>query len=106
MQQEIKRVQIRQLVAFDLAFADPGEMPFDALRGDFADENRVMLRFERDQADVGRVAFVAGTRVGDFDELHFHCPSPKYLQPAALRTHKSYIQLARLWLTLRMNRII
>ncbi len=58
MQQEIERFQIGQFVAFDFAFADSGEVPFDALGGDFADEDRVMLGLERDQADVGRVAFV------------------------------------------------
>src|SRR5262245_5163994 len=72
MQQEIERVQIWQFVAFDLAFADSGEMPFDALGGDFTDKDRVMLRFERDQADVGRVAFVARSRMSDFDKLYLH----------------------------------
>jgi hypothetical protein len=72
MQQEIERVQIGQLVALDLSFADSGEVPFDALGGDFADDDRVMFRFERDQADVGRVAFVARSRVSDFDKLYLH----------------------------------
>src|SRR5215470_8147502 len=75
MQQEIERVQIGQLVALDLSFADPGEVPFDALGGDFADEDRVMFRFERDQADVGRVAFVARSRVSDLEKRYFHITS-------------------------------
>src|SRR5262245_42659131 len=76
MQQKIERVQIRQFVALDLAFTDSGEVSFDALGGDLADEDRVMLRFERDQADVGRVAFVARTRMCDFDKRYFHITSP------------------------------
>jgi hypothetical protein len=72
MQQEIERFQIGQFVAFDFAFADSGEVPFDALGGDFADEDRVMLGLERDQADVGRVAFVARPRMSDFDKLYLH----------------------------------
>src|SRR5215475_915240 len=106
MQQEIERVQIRQLVAFDLALADSGEVSFDALRGDFADEYRVMLRFERDQSDVGRVAFVAGTRVRDFDQLRFHNPSPNYLLHVTRGTDRANIQFVFLRVTLWMNRVI
>ena len=72
MQQEIEGVQVGQFVAFDLAFANPGEVAFDVVGGDFADEDRVMLRFERDQADVGRVALVTLLRMSDFEKLYLH----------------------------------
>ena len=72
MQQEIQRVQVGQFVTFDLAFPDSGEVLLDAFGGDFADERWVILRFERNQADVRRVAFVARTRVSDFEKLYFH----------------------------------
>jgi len=34
-----------------------------------------MLGLERDQADVGRVAFVARSRVSDLDKRYFHITS-------------------------------
>jgi hypothetical protein len=89
MQQEIERVQVGQLKALDLAFADSGEVSFDALGGDFAREYRVMLGFERDQADVGSVAFVPRSRVSDFDQLHFHHPSQTYRPQSAQSKHKA-----------------
>src|SRR5579863_4978109 len=46
-------------------------MFFHPGRRDLADENRIILRFSRDDADVRGVAFIAGARVGDLDQLSF-----------------------------------
>ncbi len=72
MQQEVERAEIGQLKAFDFAFADSGEVLFDALGGDFSGDDRVILRLAGDQPDIGRVAFVTGTGVRDFQKLNFH----------------------------------
>jgi hypothetical protein len=47
-------------------------MLFDALDRDLTHEQRVIFVAQRYQADVGRVAFVARTRVRKFHQLNSH----------------------------------
>jgi hypothetical protein len=63
VQEKVESVEIWQLEALDLAFADAGEMLLDALSRHFVDEQRVIFVAQRYQPDVGRVALIARTRV-------------------------------------------
>ncbi len=71
MQQEIQRAEIRQLEALHLAQANSREMFLDALGRHFPHQDRIIFGLARDDADVGRIAFVAGAGVRQFDQFSF-----------------------------------
>ena len=72
VQQEVQRVEVRQLEALDLARDHALKMPCHARRRHLLDEQRVILGLERNQADVGRVTLVARAGVGQLYEFAFH----------------------------------
>ncbi len=72
MQEEVERVEIWQFETLDFAEDHVAEMLFDGRGGDVFDEQRIVLGFVGDEADVCGVAFVAAAGVGDVYELNFH----------------------------------
>jgi hypothetical protein len=64
MEQKIQGAEIGEFEALDGAEADAGEVALDALGGDLAHEQRIVFRLASDEADVDRIALVAGTGVG------------------------------------------
>src|SRR5262249_55242913 len=70
VQHEIERAEGGQLVAFDGALHDIGEMRLHALGGDMLGQERVVAQLVRDHRDVGDVALVAGAGMGELAELH------------------------------------
>ena len=64
VQQEVQRVEVRQLEALDFAGDHALKMPCHACRCHLLDEQRVILGLERNQADVGRVAFITRSSMG------------------------------------------
>ena len=69
MKQEIQGAKIRKFEALARAETDAGEVAFDTLGGDFANEQWVVLRLAGDKAYVHRIAFVAGSGVGKIDQF-------------------------------------
>src|SRR5437899_6584244 len=72
MQHEVQRMQIGQLISLDFAMADSCEVFPHALGGNFTHKNRIMLRSESNQADIGVVALVTGAGMRDLTKLDFH----------------------------------
>ena len=72
VQQEIQRTQIRQLEALHGPFHQFAEVRLHAAGGHLADQIGVVALIEGDDADVARVALVAGARMGDAGERNFH----------------------------------
>jgi hypothetical protein len=93
MQHKIQRMQVGQLVTLNLAQAEAGKMPLYALRRHLADQGGVMLRPERDQADVGVISLVARACMRDFPKLYLHfVPGEKHflLRMCADKTRIKY----------------
>src|SRR5215469_11754404 len=61
VEQEIQGAEIGEFEAIDGAETDAGEVALDALGGDLAQEQRVVFRLAGDEANVDRIAFVAGS---------------------------------------------
>jgi hypothetical protein len=59
VQEKIERAEIRQLKALDCAFADALEVSLDTLRCHLAPKQRIILIFERNETDIGRVPLIA-----------------------------------------------
>ena len=71
MQEEIEGAEVWQFEAFHLAFTDFAEVFFYARRAHFACEQRIPLFTQSDQSDIGRIAFVARTRMRELRQVHF-----------------------------------
>src|SRR5438034_375029 len=67
---KIKRGNVGQLIAHDLAFDNAGKMRFDPRAGDLRKQQRIVLFVVCDHRDVGGVALVAGAGMGDLAQLH------------------------------------
>ena len=70
MQQEIERAEIRQFVSLNVAVANPFEMILDARGSDLANQQRIKLRLQSYQADIGSVAFVPRARMRELCKLN------------------------------------
>src|SRR5258708_18419094 len=70
MQQEIQRAQIRHLKPLHLAVTNAAKMFLHARGSDLRDENRIILRLQRNQSNVSGVAFVPRAGVRDFEKFH------------------------------------
>src|SRR5256884_3757958 len=70
MQQEVQSIQIRQLEALHRAWDHALKMPRNTCRRHLFRQDRVELRFTRDEADICRIALVARSRVGDVQQAH------------------------------------
>src|SRR5579864_893284 len=73
MQHKIQRMQVGQFISLHIAAADSGEMFLHSLRRYFADQNGIILRLKRDEANVGVITFVARAGMRDLSQLNFHC---------------------------------
>src|SRR5438874_8754393 len=67
MQQKVQRIEVRQLESLNRSFDHALKMSRDACRRYLLHEERIVLRRERDQADVRGVALIPGTGMG---QLH------------------------------------
>src|SRR6202051_2481461 len=65
VQQQIDGAQIGKFEALDLAFDEIAEELFDSFGRHFAEDYRIMLRLESDDADVRGVPFIARTSMSD-----------------------------------------
>src|SRR5438874_12977612 len=72
MQQKVQRIEVRQLEALNRSFDHAFKMSRDACRRDLLHEERIVLRRERNQADIGGVAFVARPRMRQIQQTFFH----------------------------------
>src|SRR5438132_8782957 len=70
MQQEVQGVEVGQLVPLDWAGDHAFEVPGYARCRHVFHEDRIVLRFQRDQPDVGRISLVAGPCVGELEQWH------------------------------------
>jgi hypothetical protein len=85
VEHEVHAGERRQQVAQHLRRLAVGEVLGDALRRDLLDQQRVVLGFVGEQADVGAIALVAGARMGDLAQHDIavtglcgvHCGSTK-----------------------------
>src|SRR5690606_3269962 len=69
VQQEVERVEVRQLETLDVALHHRPEVRLHALRGELLAQQRVMLGFVCDDAHIGGVTLVAGAGVRQVDQL-------------------------------------
>src|SRR4051812_31117264 len=67
VQEKIERLEIRELESLDGSRDDVAEMLLDALEREVLRQDRIPFWFERDDANVGRIAFVARASVGDVE---------------------------------------
>src|SRR6476646_10395164 len=72
VQHKVQRVQVGQLISFHIAAANSREMLLHALGRYFADQNRIILRLESDEPDIGVIALVARSRMRDLPKLYPH----------------------------------
>ena len=72
MQQKVERAQIWQLVTLDFTLDHAAEVLSDALACNPLRQQLVPLWPQSDQPDIGRVALVTRSRVGNVDKPHFH----------------------------------
>ena len=72
VEKKVQRTEVRQLEPFDRSVEQVAEVGTDAVGGDFAEEDRVVLEVERDDANVASIAFVAGAGVGQGGEGDLH----------------------------------
>ena len=72
MQQKIERLQIGELVSLDRPLDHATKMLSDPVSGDGLYEQVVPTWLDRDQADIGGIALVAGARVRDIHETNSH----------------------------------
>ena len=72
MKEKIQRQKVGQLVPLDRAFADVDETPFDERLCQMFEHPRVDVGGAADDADVGGVAFVAGSREAEPSQCHAH----------------------------------
>src|SRR5215510_4755269 len=72
MQQEVQSMKIWQFESFYFSFNHLAEMPFDGFRSHLADQQRIVLVLQGDDADVCRVPFVTGAGVRKFYKLDLH----------------------------------
>ena len=70
MQQKIDSEEVRQLESFDLALAHIIEMPLHERRRQMLEDPRVNGLRARDDADVGGVTLVPGTRKTQTNQRH------------------------------------
>ena len=72
MQKKVQRAEIRQLKSLHFPLANPSEVSFDPFGRDFANQQRIEIVSESDQAYVGGVALVAGARMSKLCQLDLH----------------------------------
>ena len=60
MQQEVQRAQVRQLIPFHIPRHQVSEVPFDALGGEFLNQDGIKPFFPGDHPNVAGVSLVAG----------------------------------------------
>ena len=60
MQQEVQRAQVRQLIAFHIPCQQVSEVLFDALGGEFLNQDGIKPFFPGDHPNVASVSLVAG----------------------------------------------
>src|ERR1700736_6564634 len=71
---KIQRGNVGQLIADNLAFDNSGKMRLYPRAGDLVQQQRIMFRIIGDDGNVGGVALVAGTGMGDLAQLHVSDP--------------------------------
>src|SRR5258706_11809880 len=76
---EIQRRYVREFVADNLTFDNTGEMRPHPRAGNVRKQQRIMLRVKGDDRDVGGVALVAGTGMGDLAQLHPLSPPTNWI---------------------------
>ena len=86
--EEIQRMHARQVEALDLALHVMREIGLHGFRRQARANDRPIFRLARDDADIGAVALVAGTRDRKRDQRNLDANSPYLFQ----RTSSSLIQ--------------
>ena len=72
MQQKIQRSKIGKLIPSDRSLDLSFEVTCNCVTRDVLLENRIPFSLKRDHTDVGSIAFVTRSRVGNVDELNSH----------------------------------
>src|SRR5579875_2836519 len=79
MQHEVEGKHVRHLEALNLAVYDAGEMLAHALRRHLARQQVIGCAIRSKERDIGFISLIAGTGVGQAQQLRFHDPASSTL---------------------------